>query len=225
MPSSLKAGTGRLGIMVGLREEGRLIERFFPQAVIALSHAHEAGARRALQQLRQGGAEELLSFGCAGGLDPALKPGTILLADSVVAGGERLPSSEGLSRQFDLGRGVMHGAIVHSPVMVGEVAEKRALHSRTKALAVDMESGVVAQSGLPFAVLRVICDDAARPLPPAAASGLREGRVYLPGLLGSLVRQPGQIGALMALGRDAAQARASMKTYLENLAELPAKRH
>src|SRR6201999_2935043 len=47
---------------------------------IALSGARLDGARRAARQLVDGGATHLLSFGLAGGLDPALPPGTLLLA-------------------------------------------------------------------------------------------------------------------------------------------------
>jgi len=77
-----------------------------------------------------------------------------------------------------------------------------------------MESGFVARAGQPFAVLRVVCDDSKRDLPPAARDVLAEGRISPLKLLRSLARRPGQIGDLMALGRDAKIARDEMARFL-----------
>jgi adenosylhomocysteine nucleosidase len=98
-------------------------------------------------------------------------------------------------------------------------AEKLHLHRETGAAAADMESGAVAaladRAGLPFAILRAICDPAGRDLPPAALVGLDDkGRVALWPLARSILRAPGQIGALIGLARDAAAARRALTAQI-----------
>jgi hypothetical protein len=80
-----------------------------------------------------------------------------------------------------------------------------------------MESGAVAsvayEAGVPFAVLRAICDPADRAVPPAALVALDAvGRVATSRLLSSIVAQPGQIGSLLVLARDAALARHALRS-------------
>ncbi|MCX5615616.1 hypothetical protein NQF87_01275 [Bombella sp. TMW 2.2559] len=206
-----------LGILAGLKQEARLAKRCFPDAKVALSHACEAGAQRALSALLDAGVTELLSFGCSGALDMALPPGSVQVAEYVHLDGEHCRTDPALSARFGAAQAAVRGGILHSPVMVGTAAEKAALFSRTGCHAVDMESGLVARSGLPFAVLRVICDDAGRDLPPAANEGLKDGQVHVPALLGSILRHPFQIGALMGLGRDATRAHGAMAHFLQGL--------
>jgi adenosylhomocysteine nucleosidase len=52
-----------------------------------LSGARTAGAERGAGALIAAGATYLVSFGYAGGLDPALMPGTLLLPDKVLPQG------------------------------------------------------------------------------------------------------------------------------------------
>jgi adenosylhomocysteine nucleosidase len=83
-----------------------------------------------------------------------------------------------------------------------------------------MESGAVARvaarHGLPFAVLRAICDPAERDLPPASLTALDDrGRIQPMALLRSLARNPAQIGALIRVGRDAALARRALLARVE----------
>ncbi len=83
------------------------------------------------------------------------------------------------------------------------------------AVAADMESHIVgriaAESGLPFAILRVIADPAERQLPPAALVGMRnDGAIDFRAVLASLAANPGQLLALMRLAVDTARARATL---------------
>jgi adenosylhomocysteine nucleosidase len=92
---------------------------------------------------------------------------------------------------------------------------KRALHSMTGALAVDMESHIVAdtaaQHGLPMAAVRVICDPVARGLPEMAFRAVRaDGTTNVVTLLQSIVRQPNHIPAMIRVALDARAARATL---------------
>ena len=97
--------------------------------------------------------------------------------------------------------------------------EKQRLGSETGAAVVDMESGAVAATasalGMPFAVLRAICDPAAMALPPAALVALdTAGRIAPAPLAWSILTHPRQIGALVALARDAAAARRALSSRI-----------
>ncbi|MXV44209.1 hypothetical protein GS501_03970 [Saccharibacter sp. 17.LH.SD] len=204
-----------LGVVTGLQQEARLITRVMPGVPLVLSHADEERAYAGVQRLREEGVTELLSFGYAGGLAPSLHPGMVIVANRVCQDGHFFPTDEALSKKFGA-LGAIRGDILHSPSIVGKAWEKRHLYQETGCIAVDMESGVVAQSGLPFAVLRVVCDDAGRDLPPAASECLKDGRVQAGALLRSLLKHPGQISSLVGMGRDSALARQAMETFLDD---------
>ncbi|GBR52595.1 hypothetical protein AA106555_0969 [Neokomagataea thailandica NBRC 106555] len=202
-----------LGVLVGLRQEARIIRRFLPDVPIALSHADPERAKKETQRLLDVGCTKLLSFGCAGGLQEELAPGTVIIADRVSVNGEDFSTDAALSHAFGADF-VLQGGVLHSDALVSTIDEKRSLARETQCLAVDMESGFVAKSGLPFAVLRVICDDAERDLPPAAVDGMKAGKVHIAGLLKSLIRRPTQIPSLIGMGRDVALAQNEILRFL-----------
>lgn len=205
-----------LGILTGLAEEAKLAARAFPEALIALSQAQEEQGRKAVQTLLKAGATEFLSFGCAGGLNPDLPPGTVIVPDYVYDGGETYVCDGALRKRFGAGR-ALAGGIYQSATLIETAWEKSRIRQDTGCCAVDMESGLIARTGYPFAVLRVICDDASQDLPPAASAGLKNGKICFPGLLRSLCRHPAQLVALIGLGQKAARARKVMADFLRDL--------
>jgi adenosylhomocysteine nucleosidase len=161
----------------------------------------------------RGGATALVSFGLAGGLDPALRPGLVIVPATVVAGGRRFAADAGLAARFG---GLTGHCVLAGDAVAADAAAKRALFATTAAQAIDLESGGVARvadlHGLPFAVVRAICDPAERDLPPAALVALdRAGAIGFLAVLRSVARRPGQIPGLLALGRDAARARRGLQ--------------
>ena len=175
------------------------------------------------------GAVGLISFGLAGGLDPTLRPGTIVIATEVLCQPghdegthasattqaiRRFPTDAALSRL--LGGATGH-TMLGTDIIVTRADAKRVLWQTIGAAAVDLESGAVArvatEHGLPFAVLRAICDPAERDLPPAALIALdRHGAIGLARVIGSVLAHPAQLPALLALAADAAAARRSLRT-------------
>jgi adenosylhomocysteine nucleosidase len=94
---------------------------------------------------------------------------------------------------------------------VAEAISKNALSAATGAVAVDMESVVVARAaqrhGLPFAILRVVADPAQRSLPSAALVAMRaDGEVDVSAVFSALSRNPGQLPTLARLALDARRA-------------------
>jgi hypothetical protein len=93
---------------------------------------------------------------------------------------------------------------------------KRLLRATTGAAAVDMESHIAARiaasHGLPFAIVRIVCDPAQRSLPPAALAGMRnDGTSDIGAVLRALIASPGQLGALIRIALDAQIAFSQLK--------------
>ncbi|MBB2176015.1 hypothetical protein HLH21_08735 [Gluconacetobacter johannae] len=211
----------RPGIVVGMEAEAALIRAFAPHAAIGVSGATRAGAEAAVARLLHAGADAILSFGLAAGLDPALRPGAVLAPRHVLLpDGRRLPADPAWLAWLGDGRpDIVPADLLHSDDVVVTAGRKGACFRRTGCAGLDMESGIVAgacaSAGVPFAVLRVVCDPANRSLPPAAVLALGpDGGIGLGRILASVLRRPWQIPALVALGRDAARARARAIAFL-----------
>jgi hopanoid-associated phosphorylase len=154
----------------------------------------------------------IISIGIAGGLAPHVRVGDWIVAEAVLVGNEPVLTDRNWTRRIALSLpGAMPGLLIGSDSMVARSADKAALHRSTGAIAVDMESHVVSRVAgrhrLPFVAARVISDAAHRTLPPAARVGMKpDGRVDLVAVLGSLLRDPGQLPALVQTGIEAERA-------------------
>lgn len=209
----------RVGVITGLAREARILEgaaraawRGEPPIVVATG-ANAGRARDAARTLLSRGAGALASFGFAGGLDPTLEAGDLVLADRVIDPmGENTATDaawrERLKEALATVGPVHVGAVAGSDEPVTGVAAKAALFAATEALAVDMESHGVARAarehGVPFIVLRAIVDPARRAVPRAALAGIGEDGASRPlPLLLALLKEPRQLPGLVALARDA----------------------
>jgi len=163
----------------------------------------------ALQQ-----ASCLMSFGIAGALAPHLRPGDVVISAEVVSAGQRWTAAEPFqSRVAALAQeiGAFEGAVLGASAILATEAEKSRAWRNTGALAVDLESDVVARiasrAGIPFLVARTIADTAYRELPPAALIPLSEaGTPNLARVLASVLRRPQQIATLIGLARETRMA-------------------
>ena len=149
--------------------------------------ARRTGARAALVGLgASNGVPEgpLVSFGLAGALRDDLPVGTVLDATRVVdATGAELWSGEGL--------GVSAPAtILAGQRVVDDPDERRLLHERTGADAIDLESGALARTGRLRGVLRAVSDTPARPLDGLVGAVTPSGGVSWAGLVRAFVRSP-----------------------------------
>jgi adenosylhomocysteine nucleosidase len=216
-------------IVVGLRAEARLARRLNLPVVIGGGTA--AGAETVARRAVADGATALLSFGIAGGLDPALRPGDLLVPEAVLCGGMNFAADPWLSAWLDHPGAAPAPAARATPRhllgadrVAATVAEKRRLRQATGAAALDLESGAVAriaaEQGLPFAVLRAVCDPAERDLPQAALAALdQQGAIGLGRVIASVLARPGQVPALLQLARDAAAARRALAVQVARIGD------
>jgi adenosylhomocysteine nucleosidase len=179
-------------------------------SLLAVSGMGGELAALAARRLVDAGAAALMSFGLAGGLDPTLSVGTVVLPSAVISrGGARFLTSaawrEQLSSAIARRRPVAAGTLLSSAQPIGAVADKIAAFRETGAVAVDMESlgvaEVCATHGLPFVAVRVIVDTAADVLPRAVVAASRGGQVNIRRLIGGLVVAPLELVALIRLAR------------------------
>ena len=211
-------------IVTGLVQEARIAAG--PGMTVICSSSDPIQLRALLAGFDPSTIRGVISFGVAGGLDPSLKSGDVVVATEVVAGDKRWLAGLALSDELiaganfglpSLGRQrVVHGGLVGVEKVIAAQAGKAALRSATGAAAVDMESHIAAayaaDSGLPFAALRVISDPASRALPALAASAIKpNGNIDLRKVLRGVARNPSTIRALVSTGRDFNRALRSLR--------------
>lgn len=204
-------GDPLLGIVCGMeRERGALgaVARD-PRVRVGISGARPERARSEAARLANAGCVALLSWGLAGGLAPALKNGDLVTARRVFSEGAGPIALTAVPGADDAKLCFGSEEVILTP------EGKAALHRRSQAAFVDMETHriarVGAEAGLPVYVLRAIADPAERALPTLAVNALdRTGRPRIGRVLTGLLRRPGDLPALLQAKRDADAAFASL---------------
>jgi adenosylhomocysteine nucleosidase len=196
-------------------------------AILAVSGIGLVAAEAAARALVDAGVTALMTFGMAGGLDPALKAGSVVLPRELIsADGTRFAASrswrERVAAAISPLRAVSAGNLISSARAIDTPADKTAAFRATGAAAVDMESAAVAaiagNHNLPFIAVRVIVDTAADMLPRAVVNASRAGRVHIGRLIAGLVVAPGEIAALIRLAQRYRIAMRSLRAIGPHLA-------
>lgn len=175
-----------------------------------------AAERAVVDQLKTGNWGMVLTCGFAGGLNPALTHGAVLLdAD------EEFPLRTAL-----LKAGAVAARFHCAERVAVTVYEKATLRERTGADAVEMESGIIRQlcheRGIPSATVRVISDTAQEDLPLDFNTLVKaNGKLSLGRLAGAVLRRPRKIPALMALGRHSKSAARRLAAVLRAALTMP----
>lgn len=153
----------------------------------------------------------VISSGFAGALDPRLKRGDIILADSVVdSEGHRLAIDLKVSAESLAATPRTHvGQLLTSQLIVRRPDEKRALGQAHQALAVDMESWAVGevcrQAKTPFLAVRIVSDTVDDELPAEIESLARQktGAARLGAAAGAIFRRPSSVKDMLKLKEHA----------------------
>ena len=151
----------------------------------------------------------VVSAGLAGGLDPSLRCGDVVVdsAESVAT----LP-------------GTIRGRIHSSEVVVATPAQKAELFRQTGALAVDMETAAIRRlaesASVPCIAIRAISDEASDAIDPSVLGLIDSlGRVRPKAVAALLVRRPGSIRHLMRMKANSDHALTQLGSRLSGFLE------
>ncbi|MGZ5010288.1 MAG: phosphorylase family protein [Methylobacter sp.] len=200
--------------------------------VLAYSGAGADNARAASELLITQGAVRLISWGCAAALSELLKPGDLILADTLIdAEGTQIDVHNAwleftknlISTQIK----IHTGSLAESLTIVAAAKDKKHLHAQTGAIALDMESaaiGTVArQNDLPFLVIRTVADPVNMDLPKAINHSLNdEGDIVLAKLLAFIALHPTELPGLIKLGLHFNAAKSTLRSVAKQLDQLTA---
>jgi len=159
--------------------------------------------------LARRGVVALITAGFAGGLDPALRRGTVIYdADPGLAEAERWKAA-----------GARPGRFVEVSRVAVTPADKARLRTGTGADAVEMESSTLRslarERGIPSATIRVISDTADEALPLDFNALLTaESRLHFGKLAWAVARSPASIPRLLAFQRNVAKAAEALAQVL-----------
>lgn len=139
-----------------------------PDALLAVAGVGEFSARVAADALLEKGASALLSWGVAAGLQPGLQAGDVLLPAAICSGRRKYPVNsdwhQAVKARLNGVIDISEGLLAHTDCLLNLPADKEALHSSSKAAAVDRESASVAKvakkANVPFLALKTIADPA-----------------------------------------------------------------
>jgi adenosylhomocysteine nucleosidase len=206
-------------IVTGLYSEARIAAG--AGMTVICSSSDPVQLRAQLDAFDHTSVRGIVSFGIAGGLDPSLNAGDLVVASEIMAGGQRFPTARALSEALVEGtnigrRRIVGGTIVGAEEIILDPRDKVVLYKKTGATAVDMESHIAAayaaSAGLPFAALRVINDPASRSLPTLALNALKpNGDICPRKVLRGVARKPSMIPALMRTAHDFNRAIATLR--------------
>ncbi len=214
----------KLGIITGLEIEAAIIHQAAAgldpgQLPLVLSGFGPENAASAARALADRGATALISFGFAGGLDPALKVADLILAELVVGeGGATLspdPDWQASASRLFAGLNVLPVPLFSGRAVIAKPEDKTRLYQETGAFAVDMESfavgDVAGELGLKFLVLRAILDPANQIIPESALAGYsQDGTISKKDIASALMARPQDMPAMIQLGIDNRKAQQTL---------------
>lgn len=172
-------------VLAALRDEARFVERDV--------HVTGMGAARVCETIDRLKPRAVLLIGFAGGLNPTLRTGDTLHIGRVLHDGDEPITLAG------------NATLLTVDELADTPQHKQALHERTRADAVDMETYFVARycrdRGIRLDVLRAISDPADAVLPRASVNWVKpDGSHDVGAALRHLAMHPLQLPALIRLG-------------------------
>lgn len=220
-----------LGIIAALPAEGRLLCRQFTpgdiqplpdQQLLLVCGIGAHAATRAARTLIEAGADHLLSWGCAAGLQTDARPGDLFLPRMLLAdaGALHLPVDPYWHTRLTTCL-QEHGIACNDNTLIGvehlltEPTDKQYLAQQTGAAIADMESTAIArvasEHALPFLCIRAVADSHSMTVPAALTGVLNDyGQADLRRLVPLLLRRPRLLPRLLRLGYAFSRARRSL---------------
>jgi len=228
------------GILVALPEELRTLTKsrleqgecthVASNTLVILSGTGPDNASVAAQKLIENGANQLISWGCAGALAPFLKAGDLLIPTVILT-----EDNQQLETRRDWARKIINtleqaircydGWLFESRSVIPLAQDKMQQHQKTQALAVDMESAALArvaqQAGIPFVAIRSIVDPADLDLPKAISHAMtKKGAISIAKLMLYLCCHPTELPRLIQLGLHFNSASKTLKHVASELKQI-----
>jgi adenosylhomocysteine nucleosidase len=228
-----------LGIVAALRPEARSLGslplaatglvQLSRSALLYIAGMGAKQAQAAAEMLIAQNASALLSWGSAGALHPKLSPGNLILPKIVIYPQKGIFSTDDgwhnrlvsrLANQLE----IFTEPLAQSLTVLRNPPEKLDFVRKNEALAVDMESGSVAEAAakanLPFMAIRAIADPLQQNIPASALRAIDESGRFRPfHLLRSLARRPADFLVLSRLRRNFNASRTTLTTVAQLVGE------
>ena len=200
-------------------------------SVLVLSGMGQERVESAIDTLTAWNVDLLLSFGTAAALAPGLKAGDLVVPENIILADNSVLDISNDQRERlipdveNYPFSVHTGDMCESSTIVGSAADKADLFKTSGAVALDMESGVIARAAsalqLPVLVLRIIVDDVDTSIPADVINCCDQYGVPNPWPLSlAVLKNPMLISQLIGLGRGFASARKGMSWLAGNIALL-----
>jgi adenosylhomocysteine nucleosidase len=205
--------------LFALEHEAKIFRRHCPQADIHIIGIGAARAARNTQRIIDNDRPPAIVLaGYSGALRPGLKIGDVVIANRVSS---LEPSAATLAPTLILSRetgAILIGALLSAQELIGDPVQKKSLHDKFKADAVDLESHAVAtvceHCRIPWAVVRVISDDVNTRLSPQVSRVIRDGQVSTGQVLKTVMFHPFCGLEFIRLAGHAALARRALSQFL-----------
>jgi adenosylhomocysteine nucleosidase len=207
-----------IGFVTGLASEAECLTPLVGHARVQIAGLGPGNAERSARALIAIGCAPLVSFGLAGGLAPDLKPGSVIIADTIVTpDGLAYPTDAKLTaRLLTALPNAVRRPIAGSEAILGSIGDKANLHERTRAAAVDMESHQIARAahhaGIGFIAVRAVADPFDAALPRIALNAVgADGKPDIARVLTALARSPWELAGLIRLGGYSRKAHEALR--------------
>ncbi len=197
-----------------------------PVAILEMGVGQECASKATQDAIAIHNPDWIVSAGFAGGLDPSLRRGHILMANEII--------NSDASEKLSVGLKIEPSAVASSPGLhVGSLAsvdqllatpeEKKALGKQTGALACDMESLAVAQTcregQTRLLSVRIITDGVNDQLPPEVEKLLSQDSLAarLGAAAGAIFNRPSSVKDMWALKEEALRATDRLAKFLVSM--------
>ncbi len=196
--------------IVGLQSEAKILRQYGYHHV-GISGGDRLTAQKTTEFFIQKQAKSIISFGFAGGLDPSIPVGGIIIPTAIRTIDNLLFDVHQNWRKKIIN--LMAGIRIYSGTMLGSdnpIIEKKIkanIYHKFGTIGVDMESHIVAsicnKNNVPFCAIRVVIDTANTSLSKQTADIMqKDGRISVNRAIKTILNHPSVLKELIILGKQ-----------------------
>lgn len=201
------------------------------QVYILVCGMGKGRAHSAAQKMAVNGCEALISWGTAGALVADIKPGALIIPESIITEDDEIIQTASKWRRKvvkelnDCPDDVYLGRLSDSIQVLTSSKDKYTARQHGDSLAVDMESATIAkvakQENIPFISIRAISDSANMSIPESILNYTDPyGQVQISQLIPAILKRPTDIPKIIKLARGYRSAARTLKWSGKKLIQL-----